>query len=281
MRPNVGSARRGRTGRYRSPQVPSRRRQSSRCHLVRRTSERDNRALHCCWTRVPPAPRPRRPVAGRVGTPLPLASWSTRRRGRPASNAGSRSSEVRRLWPAPSATTSDDPSTRPTRSGSPVRQSPPRRTPRACRRETDRTWNTSPRGARRNGCVRVGPPRQRWSCFAVGPPRRPVCRRLRLRTERRQTAPSAGLRTVLQRRLPRRDAQCRSSKPSGGRATRTRDDRLGAGVRHQRSGYQAGAAFSFDGRTLYFNAALNSRPGFGRYDLFVTTRSRDTGSHAR
>ena len=46
-------------------------------------------------------------------------------------------------------------------------------------------------------------------------------------------------------------------------------------------GNQAGAAFSFDGRTLYFNAALNSRPGFGRYDLFVTTRSRDTGSHAR
>jgi hypothetical protein len=40
-------------------------------------------------------------------------------------------------------------------------------------------------------------------------------------------------------------------------------------------GNQAGAAFSFDGRTLYFNAALNSRPGFGRYDLFVTTRSRD------
>ena len=39
-------------------------------------------------------------------------------------------------------------------------------------------------------------------------------------------------------------------------------------------GNQAGATFSFDGRTLYFNAALNSRPGFGRYDLFVTTRSR-------
>jgi hypothetical protein len=39
-------------------------------------------------------------------------------------------------------------------------------------------------------------------------------------------------------------------------------------------GNQSGATFSFDGRTLYFNAARDSRPGFGRYDLFVTTRSR-------
>jgi hypothetical protein len=39
-------------------------------------------------------------------------------------------------------------------------------------------------------------------------------------------------------------------------------------------GNQAGADLSFDGRWLYFNAALDSRPGFGRYDLFVTGRSR-------
>ncbi len=39
-------------------------------------------------------------------------------------------------------------------------------------------------------------------------------------------------------------------------------------------GNQSGAAFAFDGRTLYFNAAKDSRPGFGKYDLFVTTRSR-------
>lgn len=39
-------------------------------------------------------------------------------------------------------------------------------------------------------------------------------------------------------------------------------------------GNQSGAAFSFDGKTLYFNAARDSRPGFGKYDLFVTTRSR-------
>lgn len=39
-------------------------------------------------------------------------------------------------------------------------------------------------------------------------------------------------------------------------------------------GNQAGADFSFDGRWLYFNAALDSRPGSGRYDLFVATRSR-------
>lgn len=41
-------------------------------------------------------------------------------------------------------------------------------------------------------------------------------------------------------------------------------------------GNQSGAAFAFDGRTLYFNAARDSRPGFGRYDLFVTARSRVT-----
>lgn len=39
-------------------------------------------------------------------------------------------------------------------------------------------------------------------------------------------------------------------------------------------GNQSGADFSFDGRWLYFNAALDSRPGFGRFDLFVTSRSR-------
>jgi hypothetical protein len=39
-------------------------------------------------------------------------------------------------------------------------------------------------------------------------------------------------------------------------------------------GNQSGATFSFDGLTLYFNAARNSRPGFGNFDLFVTTRSR-------
>ena len=39
-------------------------------------------------------------------------------------------------------------------------------------------------------------------------------------------------------------------------------------------GTQSGATFSFDGRTLFFNAAGDSQPGFGRFDLFVTTRSR-------
>lgn len=39
-------------------------------------------------------------------------------------------------------------------------------------------------------------------------------------------------------------------------------------------GNQSGAMFSFDSRTLYFHAARDSRPGFGRADLFVTTRSR-------
>jgi Tol biopolymer transport system component len=45
-------------------------------------------------------------------------------------------------------------------------------------------------------------------------------------------------------------------------------------------GNQSGAAFSLDGRTLYFNASKSSRPGFGNYDLFFTMRSRvpDSGS---
>jgi hypothetical protein len=39
-------------------------------------------------------------------------------------------------------------------------------------------------------------------------------------------------------------------------------------------GNQSGGALSFDGRWLYFNAALDSRPdGFGRFDLYVTSRS--------
>jgi hypothetical protein len=46
------------------------------------------------------------------------------------------------------------------------------------------------------------------------------------------------------------------------------------GTDHQRSGNQSGGAFSFDGLTLYFNAAKDSRPGFGKFDLFATTRSR-------
>jgi hypothetical protein len=38
-------------------------------------------------------------------------------------------------------------------------------------------------------------------------------------------------------------------------------------------GNQSGGTLSFDGRVLYFNAALDSRPGFGRFDLFAATRS--------
>jgi hypothetical protein len=43
-----------------------------------------------------------------------------------------------------------------------------------------------------------------------------------------------------------------------------------------RPGTQSGGTLSFDGRTLYFNAAKDSRPdGFGKFDLYVTTRERN------
>jgi hypothetical protein len=41
---------------------------------------------------------------------------------------------------------------------------------------------------------------------------------------------------------------------------------------------QAGAALSFDGHTLYFQASALSHPGFGNYDLFAATRSKLTMS---
>jgi Tol biopolymer transport system component len=44
---------------------------------------------------------------------------------------------------------------------------------------------------------------------------------------------------------------------------------------------QAGAALSFDGRTLYFQASGLSRPGFGAYDLFAATRDKLNGGRNR
>jgi hypothetical protein len=43
----------------------------------------------------------------------------------------------------------------------------------------------------------------------------------------------------------------------------------------------AGAAFSFDGMSLYFQASKNALPGLGNYDLFVTTRSKEGGHDDR
>jgi hypothetical protein len=43
----------------------------------------------------------------------------------------------------------------------------------------------------------------------------------------------------------------------------------------------AGAAFSFDGMSLYFQASKHALPGFGNYDLFVTTRSKERGHDDR
>jgi hypothetical protein len=37
---------------------------------------------------------------------------------------------------------------------------------------------------------------------------------------------------------------------------------------------QAGAALSFEGATLYFQASALSHPGFGNYDLFAATRDK-------
>lgn len=43
---------------------------------------------------------------------------------------------------------------------------------------------------------------------------------------------------------------------------------------------QAGAALSFDGTALYFQASRLSHPGFGSYDLFVVTRSKVKGEES-
>jgi len=41
------------------------------------------------------------------------------------------------------------------------------------------------------------------------------------------------------------------------------------------SAQTAGAAFSFDGMSLYFQATKHAHPGFGSYDLVVSTRSKE------